>query len=86
MNSPEEEELLMLVRRVIQASELPKAVLARDANVSRHTLNSWVVGERTPRRNTLLHLAGGLRRRAELLQELAEELTQAAEREKGEGG
>ena len=74
-----EEELLMLVRKVIKESGLPKAVLARDADISRAALNSWIGGERQPRANSLRHLAGGLEQRAEVLKELAEQLRRAAE-------
>lgn len=73
-----DEELLMLVRDVIQRSALPKAVIARDAHISRAALNSWIAGVRVPQTNSLRHLASGLRRRVEVLSELASELEKAA--------
>lgn len=72
------EELLMIVRRAIQESGLPKAVIAQDAHVSRSTLDSWIAGVRRPRGNSLRHLAQGLRARAARLVELAEALDKAA--------
>ena len=74
-----EQELLMLVRRVIQESGLPKTVLAGDSHISRAALNSWVAGVRTPQANSLQHLASGLERRADLLRRLAEQVREAAE-------
>lgn len=72
------EDVLMLVRKAIQESGLPKAVIARDAHVSRSTLDSWIAGVRIPRPNSLQHLAAGLDRRAQQLQEMAAELRKAA--------
>ena len=71
----------MIVREAIQKSGLPKAVIARDAHVSRSTLDSWIAGVRVPRANSLRHLADGLAKRAESLQTLSEELKRAADRE-----
>ena len=68
----------MLVRRVIQQSEIPQAVIARDAQLSRASLNSWLAERRTPQPESLKQLAGGLRARAARLVELAEELDKAA--------
>jgi hypothetical protein len=76
--NPSNEELLMLVRNVIRRSALPKTVIARDANISRAALNSWIAGVRTPQTNSLRHLAAGLRRRMDVLGELAAELEKAA--------
>jgi hypothetical protein len=68
----------MLVRDVIKRSALPKTVIARDANISRAALNSWIAGARTPQTNSLRHLATGLRKRVEVLSRLADELERAA--------
>lgn len=70
-------EAKVLVTRAIQDSELPKAVLARDAGLSRFTLNGWFAhgrAARTPTAESVRQLAGGLRARAAKLQELADEL------------
>lgn len=60
-----------IVRDVIQESELPRTLLARDAELSRAALEAWVVGARTPQAESLEQLANGLMRRASQLQHLA---------------
>jgi hypothetical protein len=75
------EEAKMLATRAIQESEIPKAVLARDAKLSRFTLNGWFAkgkAARTPNTESLKQLASGLRRRAAKLLDLARELEAAA--------
>ena len=68
----------MLVKDVIQESDLPLTLLARDANLSRDALNTWVSGRRVPQPESVHQLAEGLRRRAARLAELAEKLDKAA--------
>jgi hypothetical protein len=60
-----------IVREVIQESELPRTLLARDAELSRAALEAWVVGARTPQSESVEQLANGLMRRANQLQHLA---------------
>jgi hypothetical protein len=60
-----------IVRDVIQESELPRTLLARDAELSRAALEAWVVGARTPQSESVEQLANGLMRRANQLQHLA---------------
>jgi hypothetical protein len=60
-----------IVREVIQESELPRTLLARDAELSRAALEAWVVGARTPQSESVEQLASGLMRRANQLQHLA---------------
>lgn len=72
------EEVRMLVREIIQASELPTTLLARDANLSRDALNAWVADRRTPQPESVKQLADGLRKRAARLAELAEALDKGA--------
>ena len=72
------EEVRVLIRKVIAESELPKAVLARDSELSYAALNSWIVGARDPRPESVKQLADGLRARAARLVELAEDLDKAA--------
>ncbi|HEX2208070.1 MAG TPA: hypothetical protein VHG93_10345 [Longimicrobium sp.] len=60
-----------IVREVIQESELPRTLLARDAELSRAALEAWVVGARTPQSESVEQLANGLMRRANRLQHLA---------------
>lgn len=68
----------MLVREAIQESGLPKAVIAKDADISRSTLDSWIAGVRIPRGNSLRHLAEGLDKRADRLKALAGRIRVAA--------
>ncbi|MBW3571121.1 MAG: hypothetical protein KY467_08445 [Gemmatimonadetes bacterium] len=60
-----------IVREVIQESELPRTLLARDAELSRAALEAWVVGARTPQADSVEQLANGLMGRAGQLQHLA---------------
>jgi hypothetical protein len=60
-----------IVREVIQESELPRTLLARDAELSRAALEAWVVGARTPQVESVEQLVNGLMRRANQLQHLA---------------
>ena len=63
--------LAPLAEEVIQESELPRTLLARDAELSRAALEAWVVGARTPQAESIEQLANGLMRRANQLQHLA---------------
>ena len=60
-----------IVREVIQESELPRTLLARDAELSRAALEAWIVGARTPQAESVEQLSDGLMRRANHLQHLA---------------
>lgn len=60
-----------IVREVIQESELPRTLLARDAELSRAALEAWLVGARNPQAESVEQLANGLMRRASHLQNLA---------------
>ncbi len=72
------QEVTMLVKEVIQESELPQALLARDSNLTPDALNHWMAGRRNPHRKSRHQLAEGLRKRAARLEELAERLDKAA--------
>ena len=69
MVSPD--QIQKIVREVIQESELPRTLLARDAELSRAALEAWIVGARTPQAESVEQLANGLMRRASHLQNLA---------------
>ena len=72
----------MLIAEVIEQSGVPRAQLARDADLSRASLNSWTAGgkaARDPQPESVQKLAAGLEKRAEILKELAEQLRRAAE-------
>ena len=65
------ERIQKVVREVIQESELPRALLARDAELSRAALEAWMSGVRTPQSESVEQLANGLMRRVNHLQQLA---------------
>jgi hypothetical protein len=65
------ERIQRVVREVIQESELPRALLARDAELSRAALEAWMSGVRTPQSESVEELANGLMRRVNHLQQLA---------------
>ena len=75
-----------VVREVIQESELPRTLLARDAELSRAALEAWVVGARTPQAESIEQLAKGLMRRANQLQHLAVRLLALREQMNESGG
>jgi hypothetical protein len=75
-----------IVRDVIQESELPRTLLARDAELSRAALEAWVVGTRTPQPESVEQLANGLMRRAGELQHLAVRLLALREQMNQPGG
>lgn len=63
-----------MLKRIITESGLSRAQLARDSDVSEHSLWSWWTGARSPTGESLDKLAEGLDRRGKRLAELAEEL------------
>jgi hypothetical protein len=71
----------MLVKQVIRESDLPLTLLAKDSNLSRAALNTWVSergNHRIPQPESVHQLAEGLRKRAARLVELADQLDKAA--------
>jgi hypothetical protein len=68
----------MLVKQVIRESDLPLTLLAKDSNLSRAALNTWVSQRRIPAPESVHQLAEGLRKRAARLVELADQLDKAA--------
>jgi transcriptional regulator with XRE-family HTH domain len=77
-----DEAVRELVRRVVEASGVPQAQIARDADLSYAALHAWLTGLRTPKQRSLLQLAEGLESRSDALRGLAQELRAAAERRK----
>jgi hypothetical protein len=65
------DEVRRLVREIIQESGLPRALLARDAELSRAALEAWISEARTPQPESLEQLARGLEKRSSRLQYLA---------------
>ncbi len=84
MSLPQQEDLHMMIQRVVRESGLPKAVLARDAGLSYAAVHAWLNRLRRPQPESLRQLAAGLRVRSDRLQALAAELEREAEREGGE--
>lgn len=69
----------MIVQRALSEGPFMLKQLAEEAGLSYDALRSWATGRRTPQPESLRQLADGLRRRAEVLQELAGELEGAAD-------
>lgn len=73
------EEVRMTIRRVVDESGLPQAVIARDADLSYAAIRAWLNGERTPEPTSIRKLASGLRSRGDRLLELADDLEREVE-------
>lgn len=76
---PDREGVEMLVRETIAESAVGMRQLAEDAGVSYQTVRAWASGVRVPTPESLQRLAEGLRRRAAILEELANQLEEASE-------
>ncbi len=74
MTNPE--ELRRIVVEALHESELPRTLLAKDAQLGRATLESWVAGLRNPSEESVAGVAAALEARGERLQRLARELRQ----------
>lgn len=68
---PTPEELRTIVVEALHGSELPRTLIAKDAQLGRATLESWVAGLRNPSVESFEQVATGLETRAERLQRLA---------------
>ncbi len=79
------ERVQKVVREAIRESELPRALLARDAELSRAALEAWISGIRTPQPESVGQLAEGMMRRAQQLQQLAVRLLALREQMGAEG-
>jgi hypothetical protein len=75
-HAPEEDRVL--IRRVLKEGPFSLRELAADAGVKYQTLRTWAAGLSGPRREGMQLVAQGLRKRAEVLQDLAAELDGAA--------
>jgi transcriptional regulator with XRE-family HTH domain len=78
LSEPEEEELPMLIQRVLEEGPFSMHQLAAESGISYDTLYSWAKSRREPRPDTLRQLAAGLRQRSERLAELAADLERKA--------
>jgi len=71
---PRPEKLRAVVAAVLQDSELPRTLVAKDAGLGRATLEAWLSGTRNPSQESVEQIASGLEKRAERLQHLAGQL------------
>ena len=62
------------VAEVLHESELPRTLVAKDAELGRATLESWISGLRNPSPESVAQVASALEKRAERLQRLAANL------------
>ncbi len=68
------EKLRKEVAEILQESELPRTLIAKDAELGRATLESWLSGLRNPSPESLAQVADGLEKRGDRLQKLAARL------------
>jgi predicted transcriptional regulator len=68
------EKLRKVIAEILRESELPRTLLAKDANLGRATLEAWLSGLRNPSTDSIAQIAYGLEQRAERLQHLAKQL------------
>jgi transcriptional regulator with XRE-family HTH domain len=68
------EKLRKEVAEILQESELPRTLIAKDAELGRATLESWLSGLRNPSPESLAQVADGLEKRGDRLQKLATRL------------
>lgn len=71
-----------LIRRVLDDAPASIERLAREANLSPHSLWAWAQERRNPSRESLEQLAEALERRSERVEELAGELRAEARERK----
>lgn len=69
----------MTIRKVVKQSGIPQALLAADSGLSYAGIRAWLKGEREPQPESVQKLATGLRKRAALLQKLANELDECTQ-------
>ncbi|MDP9349203.1 MAG: helix-turn-helix domain-containing protein [Gemmatimonadota bacterium] len=80
------ENLSKLIQRALEEGPFSIQQLADEAGVSYDSLYSWAKRRRVPRPENLRQLADGFGRRAEMLQNIAEELRRAADSASTEKG
>lgn len=68
------ERLRRAIADVLRESELPRTLLAKDADLGRATLEAWMSGLRNPSAESAAQIVSGLEQRAERLQRLAARL------------
>jgi transcriptional regulator with XRE-family HTH domain len=75
----------MKAQKVLNASGLTRAQIARDSGLNEATIWGWLNGRSVPTPESLEKLAEGLEKRGGELQALAEELRNAARPERTRG-
>lgn len=65
------EKLRRAIVEILLESELPRTLVAKDAELGRATLEAWLSGLRNPSEESVAQIAFGLEQRAEHLQTLA---------------
>lgn len=73
------EDLPRLIQRALEDGPFSIQQLAEEAGISYDTLYSWAKRRRVPRPENLRQLAHGFDQRAEVLQQIAEELRRGAD-------
>ena len=68
------EKLRKAIADILLESELPRTLVARDAELGRATLEAWLSGLRNPSAESVAQVAYGLEQRAAHLQRLAARL------------
>jgi hypothetical protein len=65
------EKLRKAIAEILLESELPRTLIAKDAELGRATLEAWLSGLRNPSAESAAQIASGLDQRAERLHQLA---------------
>jgi transcriptional regulator with XRE-family HTH domain len=73
------EDLPTLIQRALEDGPFSIQQLAEEAGISYDTLYSWAKRRRVPRPESLRQLARGFDQRAEVLEQIAEELRREAD-------
>lgn len=73
-NEPDPQVLRKLIQRVLDEAPFSMRQLADEAGISYDAIRSWATDRRTPRLESLEHLAAALERRGERLREIADEV------------
>lgn len=68
------EKLRKAIAEILLESELPRTLVAKDAELGRATLEAWLSGLRNPSAESAAQIASGFEQRAAHLQRLATRL------------
>jgi transcriptional regulator with XRE-family HTH domain len=73
-SEPDPKLLRALIQRVLDEAPFSMRQLAEEGGISYDAIRSWATDRRTPRPESLEHLAAALERRGERLREIADEM------------